>query len=205
MLYLVVGLLAIAAATLFAGRLGVAAPLLLVLLGIGVSVLPWAPDVEIEPEWVLAGVLPPLLYSASAALPAMDFRREFGTIRGLSVVLVVDSSLVLGVFLAWALDVDLAWGIALGAIVSPTDAVATSIVKRLGVSRRAVTMLEGESLLNDATALVLLRAAIAARPPRCRCGASPAGSPTRWRSRWSSAPSSAGWRCWPAPGSATPR
>ena len=161
MLYLVVGLLAIAAATLFADRLGVAAPLLLVLLGIGASVLPWAPDVEIEPEWVLAGVLPPLLYSASAALPAMDFRREFGTIRGLSVVLVVVSSLVLGGFLSWALDLDLAWGVALGAIVSPTDAVATSIVKRLGVSRRAVTMLEGESLLNDATALVLLRAAIA--------------------------------------------
>jgi monovalent cation/hydrogen antiporter len=159
--YLVVGLLAIAAATLFAERLGVAAPLLLVLLGTGASLLPWAPDVAIEPEWVLAGVLPPLLYSASAALPAMDFRREFGTIRGLSVVLVVVSSLALGWFLSWALDVGLAWGVALGAIVSPTDAVATSIVKRLGVSPRAVTMLEGESLLNDATALVLLRAAVA--------------------------------------------
>ncbi|MEU2348310.1 cation:proton antiporter [Modestobacter sp. NPDC049651] len=161
MLYLVAGLLAIAAATTFADRLGVAAPLLLVLLGTGASLLPWTPDVEVEPEWILTGVLPPLLYSASAALPAMDFRREFGTIRGLSVVLVVVSSLVLGLFLSWALDVGLAWGVALGAVVSPTDAVATSIVKRLGVSPRAVTMLEGESLLNDATALVLLRAAIA--------------------------------------------
>jgi len=158
----VLAMLAIAAAQTIGGRLRLAAPLLLVLLGIVVSLLPFIPPVEIEPEWILAGVLPPLLYSASAAMPAMDFRRDFTAISGLSVVLVVVSSVLLGLFFSWVIpDLSLAWGIALGAIVSPTDAVATSIVKRLGVSPRAVAILEGESLLNDATALVLLRAGIA--------------------------------------------
>ncbi len=158
----VLGLLAIAAAAGLGPRLGVAAPLLLVVAGLVVSLLPFVPAVEIEPEWILAGVLPPLLYSASVSMPAMDFRREFAAISGLSVVLVVATAVLLGGFFAWVLpDLGLAWGIALGAIVSPTDAVATSIVKRLGVSPRVVALLEGEGLLNDATALVVLRAAIA--------------------------------------------
>ena len=158
----VLGVLAIVGATALGRRWGVATPLLLVAVGIGVSLLPFVPAVEIEPEWILAGVLPPLLYSASVSMPGMDFRREFTAIAGLSVLLVVLSSVILGAFFAWVIpDLGLAWGIALGAIVSPTDAVATSIVKRLGVSPRVVAILEGESLLNDATALVLLRAAIA--------------------------------------------
>jgi NhaP-type Na+/H+ or K+/H+ antiporter len=158
----VLGLLVIAAATALAPRFNIAAPLLLVVLGIAISFLPFVPAIEVEPEIVLAGILPPLLYSASVSLPSMDFRREFGAIGGLSVALVVLSSLILGVvFAALIPGLGLAWGIALGAIVSPTDAVATSIVKRLGVSGRIVALLEGESLLNDATALVLLRSAIA--------------------------------------------
>ncbi|QPZ39448.1 cation:proton antiporter [Paramicrobacterium chengjingii] len=158
----VLALVVIAAASALAPRLGVANPLLLVVLGIGVSLVPAVPDVHIEPEWILAGVLPPLLYSASVSMPTMDFRREFTAISGLSVVLVVGSAVVLGLFFSWVIPgLSLAWGIALGAIISPTDAVATSIVKRIGVSSRVVTMLEGESLLNDATALVLLRSAVA--------------------------------------------
>jgi CPA1 family monovalent cation:H+ antiporter len=95
-------------------------------------------------------------------MPAMNFRREFSTISGLSVVLVVGSSLVLGVFFMLVIPhLGFAWGVALGAIVSPTDAVATSIIKRTSVSQRVVAILDGESLLNDATALVLLRTAIA--------------------------------------------
>jgi CPA1 family monovalent cation:H+ antiporter len=159
----VLGVLAIAGATTLGARWGVATPLLLVAVGIGVSLLPFVPAVEIEPEWILAGVLPPLLYSASVSMPGMDFRREFTAIAGLSVVLVVVSAVLLGLFFAWLIPgLGLAWGIALGAIVSPTDAVATSIVKKLGAPPRVVAMLEGESLLNDATALVLLRSAIAA-------------------------------------------
>src|SRR5690348_4912913 len=130
--------------------------------GIVVSLLPFVPAVDIDPEWILAGVLPPLLYSASVSMPSMEFRREFGAIGGLSVLLVVVSALVLGVFFSWVIPgLGIWWGIALGAIVSPTDAVATSIVKKLPVSPRVVSILEGESLLNDATALVLLRTAIA--------------------------------------------
>lgn len=159
----VLAVLAIAAATTIGPKFGVASPLILVVAGILVSLLPFVAAVDIEPEWILAGVLPPLLYSASVSMPSMNFRREFTAIGGLSVLLVIISSVVLGVFFSWAIPgLGLAWGIALGAIVSPTDAVATSIVKRSGVSPRVVAILEGESLLNDATALVLLRAAIAA-------------------------------------------
>ena len=159
----VLGLLGIAAATAIGPRLGVASPLLLVIVGIVVSFLPFVPDFEVDPEWILAGVLPPLLYSASVSMPSMEFRREFGVISGLSVGLVIVSSVLIGLlFTSIVPGIGLAAGIALGAIVSPTDAVATSIVKRVGVTPRIVTVLEGESLLNDATALVLLRSAIVA-------------------------------------------
>jgi len=162
LIIVVLGLLGIVAASTLGARIGVAAPLILVMAGIVVSLLPFVPAVDIDPEWILAGVLPPLLYSASVSMPSMEFRREFGAIGGLSVLLVVVSALVLGAFFSWVIPgLGIWWGIALGAIVSPTDAVATSIVKKLPVSPRVVSILEGESLLNDATALVLLRTAIA--------------------------------------------
>lgn len=158
-----VAAVAVVAVTALAPRVGVAAPLLLVLLGVLVSLVPAVPAVEIEPEWILAGVLPPLLYATSVSMPTMDFRRDLTAISGLSVLLVVVTSVTLGFLFSWLLPgVGLATGIALGAIISPTDAVATSIVRRSGVSPRVVTVLEGESLLNDASALVLLRSAIAA-------------------------------------------
>ncbi|GAA1361793.1 sodium:proton antiporter [Arthrobacter rhombi] len=160
---IVIGLVAIAGATLIGPRLGIASPLVLVAIGVAASFLPMFGAVEIEPEWILEGVLPPLLYSAAVSMPTMNFRREFGAISGLSVVLVVASALVLGLFFMAVLpDLGFAWGVALGAIVSPTDAVATSIVKQTPVSKRVVAMLDGESLLNDATALVVLRTAIVA-------------------------------------------
>src|SRR6187402_3142011 len=154
--------LVIAVTTAVAPRVRIAGPLLLVALGIGVSLLPFVPAVEVEPEIILVGILPPLLYSAAVRLPAIEFRRDFGPIAGLSVLLVVLSSAALAVFfLATIPGLSPYIAIGLGAILSPTDAVATSIVKRLGISRRVVTMLEGESLLNDATALVILRVAVA--------------------------------------------
>ncbi|WP_396599591.1 cation:proton antiporter [Frigoribacterium sp. R86507] len=160
---LVTGFVVIAAATLVGPRLGVAAPLLLVAVGVAASFLPVFASVEIDPELILAGVLPPLLYSSAVSMPAMNFRREFGAISSLSVVLVVATALLLGVFFQLVLpDLGFAWGVALGAVISPTDAVATSIVKQTSVSKRVVAMLDGESLLNDATALVLLRTAIVA-------------------------------------------
>jgi monovalent cation/hydrogen antiporter len=144
-------------------RMGIASPLLLVAIGLGVSVLPFFPAVHVNPEWILAGVLPPLLYSSAVSLPAVEFRRDLRPISVLAVALVIVSAVLLGLFFAAVIPgLGVPMGIALGAILSPTDAVATSIVKRIGISSRVTTLLDGESLLNDATALVLLRTAIAA-------------------------------------------
>jgi NhaP-type Na+/H+ or K+/H+ antiporter len=138
LIVVVMGLLVISAAATLGPRLGFAAPLLLVVVGIGASLLPFVPEVHVEPEWILSGVLPPLLYSAAVSMPSMNFRREFTAISGLSFVLVV------GVVFAWLVPgLGLAWGIAFGAIVSPTDAVAASIVKRAGPPTRVVKILQG--------------------------------------------------------------
>jgi len=159
----VLALIGIAFATLAGPRLGIAAPLLLVALGVGASLIPGVPELTIEPEVILAGILPPLLYAAAVSVPATDFRRELRSISGLSIVLVILSTVVLGfVFHALIPGLPLPWAFGLGAIVSPTDAVATGIIRRLGINPRVVTVLEGESLLNDAVSLVLLRASIAA-------------------------------------------
>ncbi|MDT3343570.1 cation:proton antiporter [Microbacterium aquilitoris] len=163
LLGLVVALLVVALTTVVGRWAGIAAPILMVAVGVGGSFLPVFDDFVLDPEWILLGILPPLLYSAAVSMPAMHFRREFGAIAGLSVFLVIGTALALGLFFMIVLpDLGFAWGVALGAIVSPTDAVATSIIKRTPVSKRVVAILEGESLLNDATALVLLRTAIAA-------------------------------------------
>ena len=163
LLVVLIGVVAVAVVTSLAQRLGVAGPLLLVALGLVVGLLPFVHFPEIDPELILVGVLPPLLYSAAVRLPAIEFRRDFTPIAGLAIVLVVITALALGWFFSLVLPgVGFALGVALGAIISPTDAVATGIAKRLGISPRVTTMLEGESLLNDATALVLLRTALLA-------------------------------------------
>jgi CPA1 family monovalent cation:H+ antiporter len=162
LLLAVVGVLVIVAVTALAGRLGVAAPLLLVVVGVAISFVPGVPSFEVAPEVILAGVLPPLLYAASVNMPSVDFRRDVKAISGLSVALVLVSALALGWLLPMVVPgIGFAEAFALGAIVSPTDAVATSIVRRTGVAPRLVTILDGESMLNDATALVLLRTAVA--------------------------------------------
>jgi CPA1 family monovalent cation:H+ antiporter len=158
----IVGVLLVVAATTLAPKIGVASPLLLVALGFGISMLPFVEPISIPPELILAGILPPLLYAAAVDTPVMEFRRDLGTISVFSVLLVAITAVAIG-FLAVALvpGMPLGIGIALGAILSPTDAVATSIVRKAGVSKRITTILEGESMLNDASALVLLRAAVA--------------------------------------------
>jgi CPA1 family monovalent cation:H+ antiporter len=144
-------------------KLGVAPPLILIALGIAVSFLPFIPVIAIEPEWILIWVLPPLLYASAVSVPVVEFRRDLVAIGGLAIVLVVVTAFAVGSVIHLVLpDVPLAVGVALGAIISPTDAVATTIAKRLGAPSRVITMLDGESLLNDATALVLLRSAVAA-------------------------------------------
>lgn len=149
---------------ILSGRIGVAAPLLLVVLGVGIGYVPLVPLVEIDPEIILLGVLPPLLYAAAVNVPLVDFRRNFRPVVGLSVVLIVVSAVVVGLVIHLMVPaIPLPVGIALGAVVSPTDAVAaTSIGKKLGMPPRLVSILEGESLVNDATSLVLLKTALAA-------------------------------------------
>ncbi|MGX6448464.1 cation:proton antiporter [Patulibacter sp. S7RM1-6] len=160
----VVGVASLVAVARFSERIGLASPLLLVLVGAVLSFVPGVPTIEVEPEWVLAGVLPPLLYSAAVNMPATDFRRNFKAIAGLAGVLVVVTTVAVAV-LIHALLPEIGWptAFALGAVVSPTDAVAaTSIGRRLGLPSRLLAILEGEGLVNDASALVLLRSAIAA-------------------------------------------
>jgi monovalent cation/hydrogen antiporter len=162
-LFGVVGVITIVAAGVFGPKLGVAAPLLLILIGIGFSFV-YTEPVTIDPEIILVGLLPPILYSAAINVPVVDFRRNFSSISALSVVLVLVTTFVTGYVLYRIFpDLSLAGGIAIGAVISPTDAVAaTALGKRLGLPPRLVLILEGESLVNDATALVLLRSAVAA-------------------------------------------
>jgi NhaP-type Na+/H+ or K+/H+ antiporter len=159
----VVALITIVAAGVFSKKLGVAAPLILVLIGFGFSYIPGAPTV-VPHEVVLLGLLPPILYAAAINVPVVDLRRNFATISALSVGLVLVTAFGTGLILyAIFPQLSLAGGIALGAVISPTDAVAaTALGKKLGLPPRLVTILEGESLVNDATALVLLRSAILA-------------------------------------------
>lgn len=157
-------LVLVVALALLAGRIGIATPLILVVVGIGIGYLPGVPLIEVAPEIILLGVLPPLLYAAAVNVPIVDLRRNAGPITALSVVLVIISALVIGALLHFFVPaIPFAAAVALGAVVAPTDAVAaTSIGKRVGMPPRLVTILEGESLVNDATSLVLLRTAIAA-------------------------------------------
>jgi CPA1 family monovalent cation:H+ antiporter len=153
----------VTAASVLATRVGVPAPLLLVVVGIGASFLPFVEPFELSPELVLVGLLPPLLYAASIRTSLVDIRAVRRTIAGLAVGLVIVTTLVVGLVTWLLLPLPLAAAFAFGAVVSPPDAVAaTSIARRIGLPRRVVTILEGESLLNDATALVALRTAIVA-------------------------------------------
>ncbi|SEG30923.1 monovalent cation:H+ antiporter, CPA1 family [Nonomuraea solani] len=145
-----------------ARRKGWPAPLLLVAAGLLIS--PLVPSVPLQPELVLFVFLPPLLYSAaldSSYLRLRDVKRAVGL---LSVGLVVFTTAVVGLVVHLLLpDLPLALAFALGAIIAPPDAVAAVAVgRRLGLPRRSLTILIGESLFNDATALTLYRVAIGA-------------------------------------------
>ncbi|WP_167146096.1 sodium:proton antiporter [Actinomyces sp. ZJ308] len=159
----VLGTLAIAAASQLSDRIGVAPALILLAGGTAVGFLPFIPAVELDPQVVLEGILPPLLFSTAVSISTINFRRELAPVAVLAILLVALSAAVIGVVLTLLVPgLSLAWAIAMGAILSPTDAVAISIARRLGVSQRIITVLEGEGLLNDATALVVLSSAVSA-------------------------------------------
>ena len=145
-------------------RFGWPTPLALVVVGAAASFLPHAPEVRLDPELVLNALLPPLLYATTARTSLFDFRHNKLGIVSMSVVLVVFSTVVVG-WVTWLLlpGVALAAAFALGAVVAPPDAVAASAMgRRLGLPRRVATLLEQESLVNDAAALIALSVAVSA-------------------------------------------
>jgi CPA1 family monovalent cation:H+ antiporter len=157
-------LVAVAAGTAaLADRRQMSAPLLLALVGLAGSYIPVVPNVTLTPQIVLIGLLPPLLYTAAIRTSLIDIKANRRAIISLSVGLVLFSTFVVALVVWSLLPVPFSVAVALGAVVAPPDAVATTaIARRVGLPRQVVTILEGESLLNDATALVLLRTAIAA-------------------------------------------
>ena len=160
-------LAAVAALATLANRIAIPYPILLVLgglvLGFVPEFVPGLPRVELEPNVVFLLFLPPLLYVSAIFTSWRDFRANLRPISLLAVGLVLMTTCAVAAVAHWA--VGLPWGSAfvLGAIVSPTDAIAaTSVAQRLGVPRRIVTVLEGESLVNDATGIVAYRIGVAA-------------------------------------------
>ena len=147
-----------------ADRLRIAYPILLVVAGIGVALLPVRHRIELHPDLVLLVFLPPLIYDASLDTSARELRTHWRPILLLAVGLVVATMATVAVVIH-SLVGDMSWAVAfaLGAIVSPPDSVAaTQIAGKLGLPRRLVTILGGEGLMNDATALTAYQVAIAA-------------------------------------------
>ena len=157
-------LVAVCVLALVARGLHVPYPILLVLGGLGLALLPFGPNVELAPELVFLLFLPPLLYIAAFDTSIREVRAQLPSILSLAVGLVLATTAAVAV-VTHAIAPEFGWPLAfaLGAIVSPPDAVAaTALLRGLGVPRRVVTLLESESLFNDASALVTYQAALAA-------------------------------------------
>ena len=157
-------LVAVAVLSALATRIGVPYPILLVLGGLGLGFVPGVPDVRLQPELVLVVFLPPLLYSGAFFANLRELKADLRTITLNSTLLVVATAAAVAVA-AHALIDGLPWAVcfALGAIVAPTDPLAaTAIARRYDVPRRAINILEGESLINDASALVIYKIALGA-------------------------------------------
>jgi CPA1 family monovalent cation:H+ antiporter len=157
-------LVAIAALLVAAPALRIPYPIFLVLGGLALGFVPGMPSLELPPDVVLVAILPPLLYAAAFFTSLRELRANVREIGILSIGLVLATMGAVAVVAHEAID-GMPWSAAfvLGAVVSPTDPIAaTAIMRRFGVPRRVVAVVEGESLVNDGTALVLYRAAITA-------------------------------------------
>jgi Na+/H+ antiporter len=155
---------AVAVVAVVACKLALPYPIVLVISGLALSFVPRLPEVRLNPEIVFYFFLPALLYPAALFTSWRDFRRNLRQILLLAIGLVLATTVTIA-WIAHAIVPALPWAaaFALGAIVSPPDAIAaTAIIRRLGVPHRIEAILDGESLVNDATALVALQFAIAA-------------------------------------------
>jgi CPA1 family monovalent cation:H+ antiporter len=161
LLLLVAGSAAVAAA---ARRTPAPAPLLLVAVGLAVSYIPGVPSYTLDPHVVLPLLLPPLLYTSASDSSYLDLRAQLRPVALLSVGYVLFATVVVG----WAAYVivpglPLPAALVLGAVVAPPDAVAaTAVARRVGLPARITTVLQGESLLNDATAITAYKVALGA-------------------------------------------
>jgi len=156
---LAAGLLLLAAAEL----VRIPYPILLVLGGLGLSFVPGVPQIELRPELVLVAVLPPLLYGAAFFTSLRELRANVGPISALAIGLVLMTTVAVAAVAHESIGLDWPTAFVLGALVSPTDpTAATSIAQRLGLPRRLSAVIEGESLVNDGTALVAYRFAVVA-------------------------------------------
>jgi CPA1 family monovalent cation:H+ antiporter len=156
-------LIAVVALAIFAKKVALPYPVLLVIGGLVLGFVPGLPAVKLEPDMVFLFLLPPLLYPAALFTSWRDFRANLSPILLLAIGLVLLTAAFVAVVVHALTGLPWATAFILGAIISPTDAVAaTAIANRLRVPQRIVTILEGESLVNDATALVAYRFAIAA-------------------------------------------
>ncbi|HEY4306199.1 MAG TPA: Na+/H+ antiporter [Gemmatimonadaceae bacterium] len=154
----------VVALSALARRLPIPTPVLQLVAGLVVGFIPSLAVPDLDPDLVFFVFLPPIIWSAAMFTSPREFRRNFGSISLLAVGLVITTAVAIAVAARWLMP-GIPWSVAvaLGAIISPPDAVAaTAIVSRMPVPRRVITVLEGESLVNDATALVLYRTAVAA-------------------------------------------
>jgi Na+/H+ antiporter len=155
----------VVAATIVAAlaeRLRAPAPSLLVIAGLAIGTIPGVPDVQLRPEIVAVLVLPPLLYAAAADVAVSDLRGVLGSVSVLAIGLVAASAVAIA-FAAHALfpQISLATAFVLGAVLASTDPIAVSaLARRLHLPPRLLALVQGESLLNDATSLVLFQVAI---------------------------------------------
>ena len=156
-------MIAAIAVTIFAERRDIQPPLLLALVGLAASFIPALPRLELEPEIILTVVLPPLLYSAAREFSFDSFMRRFGSIANLGVVLILVTTSVVGTVAAAVIPgLPLVAATVLAAVVSPPDAVtAVAVGRKLRLPGRMMTVLKGESLINDAAALTLFTFAVA--------------------------------------------
>ena len=146
-----------------ARRINTAPSILLVIAGIALAMIPGVPRIALAPEFVLLGILPPLIYSAGVAMSWREFRFNLRPIALLALGCVVFTACVVAALAHWVLGMPIGVGFVLGAIVAPPDVVAPlAIIRRLGIPRRLLVVLNGEGTANDATALILYRFAVAA-------------------------------------------
>jgi monovalent cation/hydrogen antiporter len=153
--------LLVAGLSVAARRLRFASPLLMLVVGALLAFMPGMPDVVLDPNLVLLALLPPLLYSSGVGMSWRGFRSNLRAILLLAVGCVLFTAIAVAAVLHFALHLPWAIAFVLGAIVSPPDAVAPmAVLREIGLPRRLITVLEGESLVNDATALVAFSFAV---------------------------------------------